>query len=207
MSYTLQSALESGQEAWIVQIYFSAAFDMVNYQGILYWRFCVVYIDTVSIKSVTAGYGGVNWLMSCQECCKVVFGHIILQPVHFGAFFYSGKLADRLCIWPHFANFCAILKRWVTVPESLSRDPVKVSERCDLWGMKLNASKTKTMIVTRSNTMHPHHRRTIGGTVLKESDDLVILGVTFYSKITFENHLRSVSWATFQRLGILRKSW
>ena len=27
---------------------------------------------------------------------------------------------------------------------------------------------------------------TIGGTVLKESDDLVILGVTFGSKITFE---------------------
>ena len=47
----------------------------------------------------------------------------------------------------------------------------------------------------------------IGGTVLKESDDLVILGVTFDSKITFEKHLRSVSRAASQRLGILRKSW
>ena len=37
----------------------------------------------------------------------------------------------------------------VTVEESLSLDPVKVSEWCDLWGMKLNASKTKTMIVSR----------------------------------------------------------
>ena len=48
---------------------------------------------------------------------------------------------------------------------------------------------------------------TIGGTVLKESDDLVILGVTFDSKMTFEKHLRSVSRAAFQRLGILRKSY
>ena len=48
---------------------------------------------------------------------------------------------------------------------------------------------------------------TIGGTVLKESDDLVILGVTFDSKMTFEKHLRSVSRAASQRLGILRKSW
>ena len=32
-----------------------------------------------------------------------------------------------------------------------------VSEYCDLWGMKLNASKTKTMIVSRSRTMHPHN--------------------------------------------------
>ena len=48
---------------------------------------------------------------------------------------------------------------------------------------------------------------TIGGTVLKESDDLVILGVTFDSKMTFEKQLRSVSRADSQRLGILRKSW
>ena len=36
MSHTLQSALESGLQAWIVQIDFSAAFERVNYQGILY---------------------------------------------------------------------------------------------------------------------------------------------------------------------------
>ena len=36
VSHTLQSALESGQEARIVQINFSAAFDRVNHQGILY---------------------------------------------------------------------------------------------------------------------------------------------------------------------------
>ena len=36
VSHTLQSALESGQEARIVQIDFSAAFDRVNHLGILY---------------------------------------------------------------------------------------------------------------------------------------------------------------------------
>ena len=48
---------------------------------------------------------------------------------------------------------------------------------------------------------------TIDGTVLKESDDLDILGVTFDSKLTYEKHLRSVSRAASQRLGILRQSW
>ena len=43
--------------------------------------------------------------------------------------------------------------------------------------------------------------------MLKESDDLVILGVTFDSKMIFEKHLRSVSRAASQRVGILRKSW
>ena len=92
--------------------------------------------------------------------------------------------------------------------KSLIRDLGRVSEWCDIWGMKLNASKTKTLIVSRSRTMHPQSpSSTIGGTVLKESDHLVILGMTFNSKMTFEKHLRSVSRAASQRLGIFRKSW
>ena len=53
--------------------------------------------------------------------------------------------------------------------------------------MKLNATKTETMILSRSCTMHPQSPTlSIGGTVMYESNDLVILGVTFDSKITFE---------------------
>ena len=63
-------------------------------------------------------------------------------------------------------------------------------------------------IVSRSRTIHPESPPlTIGGTVLKEPDDLVIWGVTFDSKMTFEKHLRLVSRAASQRLGILRKPW
>ena len=43
--------------------------------------------------------------------------------------------------------------------------------------------------------------------MLKESDDLDISGVIFYSKMTFEKHIRSVSRTAAQRLGILKKSW
>ena len=62
MSHALQSALEGGQEARIVQIDFSVAFDRANHQGILY-KLCsvgfggaVVSFDTVSIKTITARY-------------------------------------------------------------------------------------------------------------------------------------------------------
>ena len=44
----------------------------------------------------------------------------------------------------------------VTVAESLIREHGRFSEWCDLWGLKLNAGKTKTMIVSRSLTIHPH---------------------------------------------------
>ena len=41
VAYTLPSALKMGQEARIVQIDFSAAFDTVNHQGILF-KLCLV---------------------------------------------------------------------------------------------------------------------------------------------------------------------
>ena len=57
----------------------------------------------------------------------------------------------------------------VTVAESLIRDLGRVSEWWDFWGMKLNASKTKTMIASRSRTINPQlPLLTIGLTVLKE---------------------------------------
>ena len=68
---------------------------------------------------------------------------------------------------------------------------------CDLRGMKFNASNIKQFIPSES-----------GRSVLKESSDLVILGVMFYAKMAFEN-----TFALFlklqlsQRLGITRKSW
>ena len=52
MSHTLQSALESGQEARIVQIDFSVAFDRVNHQGILY-RLCSVGIEGSVLSTLT----------------------------------------------------------------------------------------------------------------------------------------------------------
>ena len=96
----------------------------------------------------------------------------------------------------------------VAVSESMNRDLNRVSVWCNLWRMKLKASKTKTMIASRSRTIHRQLTPLIlDGTVLKDSADLVILGLTFDAKMTFEKHLRSVSSAAAQRLGIIRKSW
>ena len=54
-------------------------------------------------------------------------------------------------------------------------------------GMKLNANKTKTMAVSKSLTVRPQLTPlTLDVTVLKESADLVILGVTFDTKMIFE---------------------
>ena len=52
VSHTLQSALENGQEARIVQIDFSVAFDRVNHLGILY-KLCSVGIGGSVLSILT----------------------------------------------------------------------------------------------------------------------------------------------------------
>ena len=52
VSHTLQSALESGQDARIVQIDFRAAFDRVNHLGILY-KLCSVGIGGSVLSILT----------------------------------------------------------------------------------------------------------------------------------------------------------
>ena len=106
--------------------------------------------------------------------------------------------------------FCYLLSSpgiTAIVAQSLNPNLIKVSEWLKWSGMKFNFSKTRTMIVSRSRAMYPQSPPfTISGTVLKESDNLDILGATFDSKMTFEKHLRLISRAATQRLGILWKS-
>ena len=84
MSHTLQSALESGHEARIMQIEFSAAFDRVDRQGILY-ELCSVGVGGSVLSVLTqflsnrshhvmVDYGlPVNLLMLYQECRRTMF--------------------------------------------------------------------------------------------------------------------------------------
>ena len=95
----------------------------------------------------------------------------------------------------------------VAVTEFRNLDLSRVNMWCDLRAMKLIASKTKIMIASRSRTIHLQSTSlTPDLTVLKESAELVILGVMFGVKMTFEKHIRPVSRAAAQMIGIMRKS-
>ena len=43
------------------------------------------------------------------------------------------------------------------ITESLNRDLSKISTWFNLWGMRLNSNKTKSMIASRSRTVFPPH--------------------------------------------------
>ena len=187
--HTLKNALESGQEARTVQIDFRTAFDRMNNQGILY-KLCSVGIGG-SVLSILTQFLSNRSQHVMVDGCRSKFVNVVsgvsqgsvLGPLLF--LLYTSEifsiLENKLIGYADDSTLISVVPSQgvrVTVAESLSRDLVKVSEWFDHWGMKLNAIKTKTMIVSRSRRMHPQPLAlTIGRTVLKEFDDRVILGV------------------------------
>ena len=108
MAHTLQSALEMGNHARMVQIDFSAAFDRVNHQGILF-KLCYVGVggselsvltQFLSIRSQYVVVNGcrskqVNLVSGIPQGC--VFSSQFFSLVHRRAFLDIGKQALRLC--------------------------------------------------------------------------------------------------------------
>ena len=97
VSHTLQSALESGQEARIVQIDFRAAFD----RGILY-RLSSVGIGGSVLSVLTQFLSNRSQFVLVDGCrsklVKVVpgvpqqcFGAVVVPSVHLGTFLHSGE--------------------------------------------------------------------------------------------------------------------
>ena len=73
--------------------------------------------------------------------------------------------------------------------------------------MKLNPSKTKTLIVGRSRTQTPvHGDLVLDRETLAVSDSLVILGVTLDSKMTFEQHIMNVTSSAARSMGLVRRA-
>ena len=73
--------------------------------------------------------------------------------------------------------------------------------------MSLNIGKTKTMTISRSRTMllcFPE--LALIDIALKETSELIILGVTFDPKLTFERHVRFVVSSASQRIDLLRRA-
>ena len=141
-----------------MQIDFIAAFDRVNHLGILY-KLCSVGIGGSVLSMLTQFLSNRPQQVivdgSRSKLVSVVSGvpqGSVLSPLMF--LLYTSELfsilENKLIGEADDSSLMAVMPspgNRVVVADSLIRDLGRVSEWCDLWRMKLNASKTKTMIV------------------------------------------------------------
>ena len=218
ISDRVQKALDSGSEARMIGLDFSAAFDRVNHKALIY-------------KLRQLGIGGsflkiLTEFLTDRKQRVVVDGHYgewrnvisgvpqgsVLGPLLFILFtqdMWVG-LENQLVAYADDATLIAVVPspdQRQLISESLNRDLARISAWCSLWGMKLNPTKTQSMIASRSRTPFPRHPDLLlNNVVLNACDSFKILGVLFDSKFTFEQHVRSISSSVAQKIGLLRKS-
>ena len=151
-SRTLQSALESGKKARVMQNDFSAAFDRVNLQGILY-KLSSVGIGGYVLSILTQFLSNRSHLVVLDGCQSKLVNVVSGVPL--------GSVLGLLLFLLYTSELFSILENKligyvddytsmvvvptpdirVTLTESLICDLGRVSKWCDLWGMKLNANK------------------------------------------------------------------
>ena len=146
----------------------------------------------------------INVLSGVQQGC--VLGSLLFLMVTSELFSF---LENKLIGYADDSTLTAVvpsLQVRVTVAESMIRDLGRISESCNLCGMKWNASETKKTI-GHTQRIPSHHHLLLAEVCCISQVTFLILQVIFDPKLNFEKHLRSVSRAASQRLGILRKSW
>ena len=214
----MQKDLDNGSETRIVQIDFSAAFDLVNHKALIF-------------KLQNVGIGG--WLLGLLSDFlagrkqRVVVDGVFSEPRTILSGVPQGSVLGPILFLLYTSDLAVGLENDLIgyaddhtlvaairspqqrheVALSLNRDLEKIRNWCSRWGMKLNASKTKTLLVSRSRTLVPPHPSLfIGNDKLAESESLTILGVTLDSHLTFQQHLINMSASAARKLGIVRKA-
>ena len=90
---------------------------------------------------------------------------------------------------------------------SLNDDLAVISDWCCRWGMLVNPSKTRMMLISRSRTVEPlFSDLVVVSTVVEMVSELKFLGVILDSKLAFEKQFRAIAASASRRGGILRKT-
>ena len=150
-----------GQEARIVQIDFNAAFDRVNHQLILF-KLCSVEVGGSVLSVLTQFLSNRSQYVvvdGCRRLSGVPQGSVLGPQL---SLLYTTELfsivENKLYDYADDSTLMVVVPspgERVAVSESMNHDLNRVSEWCNLWGMKLNASKTKSMIISKSRAVHP----------------------------------------------------
>ena len=213
-----QQSLDGGGETVLVQIDFSSAFDRVNHAALIHKLREVGVGGSVLgvISSFLVGRKQSVRIEGCRSSTVDVVSGVpqgsVLGPLLFLLYTSDlpGSLENTLVGYADDSTLISPIPRpadRLSVACSMNRDLDRIRSWCLRWGMVVNPSKTKGLLVSRSRTVNPVlPELVLDGSVVEMVGQLKILGVYLDRKLTFEHHIRSVASAASSRVGILRRT-
>ena len=213
-----QLELDRGGELALVQIDFSAAFDRINHGGLVFklreagvgglilkvfQNFLSSHTQRVKVNGVCSSsimsylvWHRVVFLVHCCSCCTL----LTFQ----GCFRMSWLV--MLTTLPCFVGYHILVighlwqHHWMMIWLWSAIGAVG-------WGMLVNPSKTRGMLISRSRTVEPlFPDLVIDGSVVEMVSEFKILGVILDCKLAFEKQVRAIAATASMRVGILRKT-
>ena len=211
-----ENALDKGQEAVVVSLDISRAFDSVWHSGLLsklmsagigsyLYRWIHDFLRDRSIKVVVNG--------SSSSAASVNAGvpqGSILGPTLFLIFIndLNNVVKSNVCMFaddttifqtvPNVSARCSVI-------EKLNKDLENLEDWSQKWLMKFNAKKTQFMIVSRkADKSFPPIK--FFNESLSQVDSIKLVGVNISSKLDWNEHVNKISKRAGQMLGIMRKS-
>ena len=213
-----QLELDRGGELALVQIDFSAAFERVNHGGLVCklreagvgGLILKVFQNLLSSRTQRVNVDGV-WFSSRIDVESGVPQVSVIGPLLFLLYIADlPRLVQNELVG--YANDSTLLCRIPhprdrsSVAASLNDDLAVISDWCSRWGMLVNPSKTRGMLISRSRTVEPLFPDfLIDGSVVEMVSEL-ILGVIIDSKLSFEKQVRAIAASASMRVGTLRKT-
>ena len=144
-------------------------------------------------------------LMSYLVCRRVVCLGPILVLLNIGDL--PGLLQNVLAGYEDDSNLLCRIPHPCdrsSVAASLNDDIAVISDWCSMWGMLVNPSKTRGMLISCSRTVEPlFPDLVVDGTVIEIVSELKILGVILDLKLAL---VRPIAASASRRVGILRKT-
>lgn len=217
ITHDIQVALDAVYEAILMSLDFSSAFDRVNHKALLFkvrslgigGRFLQVLSEFLTERRQRVTVDG------CYSSFSAVISGVPQGSV-LGPLLFSIYTFDMWCaIETNMVAYADDTSLYAVIPSPqdrqrianvLTRDVSRILSRCGRWGMKLNPSKSHSLVLSRSRTPFPPHPDiAVSGIPIPNCSSLKLLGVTLGPKLTFELHLRSLASAVSQNVGLLRK--
>ena len=212
-----EDALDSNQEYRVVSLDISSAFDKVWHAGLIsklnsygvsgcLLKWLQNYLSNRQQRVVFRGSQS-SWLpiMAGMPQGSVLGPTLFLLYINDLPF----KLRNQCCLFADDTSIQAPVtspQQHQAIADSINSDLATIDEWASIWQVKFNHSKSQAITISRRRTKHRPPPLKFGDSIINESNEIKLLGVTLNSALDWSPHVLDVARRSSQQYGAVNRA-